>query len=164
MDPTDPSIESVEDILREAQTLLGTQYRIARRMLSLGLLFRGVAYLIGMALLLRPLGLSTPDWLAAAFGLLLLIGTLVDQQVRPDVKFINAKGRFLHLTRVVTTGREGFKQLKSEGPYVQDAELVYRPIATAIDEVERAHHLDYAIIRRPLTSVMPASAALPTVE
>ena len=146
---------TLQDLLAEARTLMATQHRIARRTLRVSVSFRLIAYAIGFALLLRPFGFGAPTWLAVTFGFALIVATFLSQHFRPDVKFVNAKGRVLQLRRAIATGEARLELLEAGEATVDEIPGWIASLTHTIDKIERAHHLDYAMMQQPIVSSLP---------
>ena len=76
----------------------------------------------------------------------------MNHRFRPDVKFMNANTRILKLTRLIRTTEDCLSALAAKEEDAPDEVTIIKNISESIDEVERSQHLDYALMRRKLSS------------
>ncbi len=155
MEQANPRLADIEQALADAGELAESQRRIAANALKGSLISRIALYVIGAVLFASIFGLALPPIIMSVLGITIVGVTIVGQMFRPDVKFINAKGHVLQLRRVITTAKKELKASHEGDSAVSDPDTIFSQIDSVVGEVERNHHLDYAIMRERIVSMMP---------
>ena len=158
MEQQDLQLADVEQALADARRLEDNLRRVALHALQGSWIARLSMYAIGMALVVTLFGVRFLPVVTSALGVAVIVVTLLGQQFRPDVKFVNAKAHILQLTRMITTAERELAAARSGDRAASTPDAILRNIAGVIDEVERNRHLDYAIMRERIVSMMPRDA------
>lgn len=148
-------VADVEQAIADARELEANQRHIAARALLGSLVMRITLYVVGLVLMAALFGLALPPLVTAVLGAIAIVVTILGQQFRPDVKFINAKGHVLQLSRTITTVEKALAAVRAGQPAAWDLPGILKHVRGMIGEVERNHHLDYAIMRERIVSMMP---------
>jgi hypothetical protein len=145
-------IADVKNKITEAVEMLDRQRALKLRNLWLSSFLRIGQYVIGAILVTAFFQDALSAQGVGFLGLVVLLSTILQQRLHPDVKVINAKTRVLKLTRVIRTAEAGFKALQGKDKDAPDALTTIKNISEVLSEVERSQHLDYALMRRTIGS------------
>lgn len=143
---------NIKNKLDEAKSILDTQKALKLRNHWGSWLLKIGQYLTGAILASSFFQDALLAQVVGFLGLLILLFTFMNHRFRPDIKFMNAKTRILKLTRLIRTAEDCLSALAAKEKDAPDEFTIIKNISEGIDEVERSQHLDYALMRRKLSS------------
>jgi hypothetical protein len=141
------TISRIKDTLAETRSLLDQQRILETRNLRASVFLRIVQYVICGFLIIFPFFEVPSSGIIVLLGFILLVSIVIQHYVHPDVRFITARSRVLKLKRIVQSTAESLSDVESREAGAAEERAILEDILSVLGEVERAQHLDYAMLR-----------------